>query len=93
MKKEPVVCLHDNFLMSPNVRRVQEDPKGPVIDYILEFSIKCADCLQPFRFRGPFAGIVFNQPVVSDDELTLSVPIEPDKVSRNYILGSKIGEA
>jgi hypothetical protein len=93
MLLDPEMCTHGNFLLSPKVTKVPSSPEGPIIDYILELSVRCGLCHLPFKFRGPFVGIVLNQPVVSENELTLSVPIEPSTESKKYMPDLKIGEA
>jgi hypothetical protein len=93
MLLDPEVCTHQNFLLTPNVRRIQPDAKGPVLDYVLDLAIKCGDCHLPFKFRGPYVGIVLNQPIVSDNQLVLSAPIEPCFEVRNRAIGGKVSES
>lgn len=67
-------CTHDNLIASTTVNHLldTEPPQA-----MLDLRVQCADCHEPFTFRGMLAGVNFDQPRVSADRYEARLPIEP----------------
>ena len=76
-KMKPEDCRHFEFTAQVQVNRLKDSGK-----FIADVTIHCLDCGSPMRFVGLHAGISFERPTVSIDELELHVPIEPEGEKR-----------
>lgn len=70
-------CAHEEFHTDVKVTRLEDSGK-----FIAEIQVKCLQCNEPFRFVGLPAGLAFDRPTVSIDELELHAPIEPEGEKR-----------
>ena len=75
--KDPKDCMHENFRTDVRVVRLEDSGR-----FVAEIAIRCTDCDGPFRFIGLQAGMRFDGPTVSIDELELHAPIEPEGEKR-----------
>ena len=66
-------CHHENFTADCDVRRVLDDREGgDLTAFALDVRVRCADCGEPFGFRGVPCGVsVVGQPMRSADALEL----------------------
>ena len=72
-----MTCEHVKFDAHCAIARLTQEDGGPVTNYMLQVSVKCADCGMEFEFRGCPDGYSPYGPTVSIDGLTMSVPIMP----------------
>lgn len=70
-------CDHKNFEADVAVNRVTEGDAGPVIRFMADVRVKCAECGTPSRFIGLPAGMDYNSPCVSVDACEARMPIAP----------------
>lgn len=70
--KKPSDCPHEAFSARVDVNRLLDTGK-----FVADITIACVHCGEPFRFLGVPAGLHFDRPAVSIDELELRAPIEP----------------
>ena len=75
--KTPEDCTHTGFSCQCEVDRLEDSGK-----YALGVRVTCIECGSPFRFVGLAAGLRFDGPTVSIDELELRAPIEPEGEKR-----------
>lgn len=69
----PAHCEHHAFAVIARVNHMEDTG-----NIVAEIQIRCTDCDESFRFLGVTdAGLLWDRPSVSMDELTLNVPIEP----------------
>ena len=73
------MCKHLNFITESKVARLTDD-NGNVMDYMLEVTVTCSDCLMPFLFKGIKSGISFDEPRLNLTRTELRIPLEPVKV-------------
>lgn len=73
-----MTCAHESFVVLGDVARLTEtDDDGPVIAYSIAITVECADCHEPFCFRGLSLGVSQLSPTQSLDGTTLTAPIHP----------------
>ena len=70
-------CCHEQFRADVKVARLEDSGK-----FMAEIQVRCVQCDEPFRFVGLRAGVSFERPMVSIDELELHAPIEPEGEKR-----------
>lgn len=71
-------CAHLNFAAFADVARLSDVEDGPITAFLVELSVKCADCDMPFCFRGMPLGMSHMEPRMSLDARTASLPIHPE---------------
>lgn len=72
-RHDPATCPHEGFRATVDVNRLED-----VAAFIADVRIACLQCDEAFRFLGVPAGVRFDGPAVSIDELELRAPIEPE---------------
>lgn len=70
-------CQHEQFTAQVDVQRLLDSGK-----FCADIRVKCIECGSPFRFVGCAAGLRFDRPMVSIDEIELHAPIEPEGEKR-----------
>ena len=72
-------CKHLQFESKINVTRLtsDNDPKGDPTSYMAEVHIRCADCMEPFLFRGLSRGLAVDGAAMSFDEDEARLAILP----------------
>lgn len=82
-------CPHLNFDAQVTVGRIgeAETADGLPRAYMAEVRVSCADCGEPFRWRGVKAGLSFGRPTCSVDEATLNAPMRPASSDPDFGLG------
>lgn len=70
-------CEHHDFAANVEVGRIQDGEGGPVVKYMADVRIVCADCGTPFRFIGLPSGVDYKSPMVSVNGEELRAPIAP----------------
>ena len=81
-------CEHFRFLVSANVARLTEKEGGPAVRFAMELKAECADCGQPFEFRGLPIGLnITDGAYVSPDGLELRTAIFPHGQPMPYVGG------
>lgn len=70
-------CEHENFACVVEVNRLTEAEMGPVAGYSADIRVECADCREPFCFRGVPMGLSQFAPTGSLDGTVLTAPIHP----------------
>lgn len=68
-------CQHENFHTDAKIGRITDGDDGPVIKFVFEAEVTCADCGQTFGFIGTPAGVLNEQPTTSINGLTLIAPM------------------
>jgi hypothetical protein len=63
------------------------DPDSTPKAYIVEITIRCGDCREPFRWSGLEAGLSYDHPMVSVDETELRAPVRPSSADPDFGLG------
>ncbi len=76
-------CKHEAFGCNCKVARM-EDRQGAVGEFMLEVTVTCAQCGEPFRFLGLPAGLSFTRPTVGITGIELNIPIEPQGEPRIF---------
>lgn len=71
-----MTCEHKNFGVNIGVNRIVSP--GRPMQFIAEFSIRCSDCDQPFRFLGLKTGLDMQGARVSADGKGACLAIEPN---------------
>lgn len=84
-------CEHMDFLADVNVARILKGEGGPVVRYMAEVRVKCAECGTEFRFVGLPAGMDYNSPCVSVDACEARMPIAPKGEVLSELEGTPIG--
>jgi hypothetical protein len=74
---DPPTCTHANFSTFVGVNRISRVEGGPVLDYVADIEVRCADCGTEFAFLGISRGISIERPTVSIDATCLSMPMMP----------------
>lgn len=80
------VCGHHNFKCDCKVGRMEDSGR-----FILETTVKCADCDKPFQFLGLQPGMDFDGARVSIDGLEMVVGICPQGVRPTPLQGMMRG--
>jgi hypothetical protein len=70
-------CAHEQFQANVKVARLEDTGK-----FMAEITVRCTQCDEPFRFLGVPAGLSFDRPTASIDDLELHAPIEPEGEKR-----------
>lgn len=70
-------CVHMDFGVHADVARLTEVDGGPVVGYCVDVKVECADCGEPFCWRGVPLGVSQLAPTVSVDGTVLTAPIHP----------------
>ncbi len=82
-------CPHLKFEAQVDVNRIGEAetmdraPKA----YVADIRVHCADCGEAFRWCGVSAGLSFDHPMVSVDEMELRAPLRPASADPDFGLG------
>lgn len=76
-------CEHSDFESNNTVTRLT-DEAGTITGYILDVTVRCLECGEPFTFLGP-SGFSFTAPLASIDGQTLHAPITPACARRSVI--------
>lgn len=82
-----MTCEHENFIAEVDVNRLTKDDGGPVAGFSADVRIRCADCQEPFVFRGATVGLLPTKPCMSADALELHAPVLPQSADPNFGLG------
>lgn len=72
---DPKTCSHEQFAAAVDVNRMEDTGR-----FIADVRIHCVQCGEPFRFIGVGAGIAWDRPACSIDEIELHAPIEPQGI-------------
>ena len=72
-----MTCSHLNFAANASVGRLSDKEGGTITGYVVDVTVKCADCGLPFRWIGIAAGNHYAEPRVSIDGTELRAPLEP----------------
>lgn len=72
-RHDPATCPHEGFRATVGVNRLEDSAA-----FLADVRIACVQCDEAFRFIGVPAGLRFDGPSVSIDELELHAPIEPE---------------
>lgn len=70
-------CEHETFVATVEVNRLTETEGGALAGYSADIRVMCADCEEPFSFRGAPLGLSQYHPTQSVDGLELRAPIHP----------------
>lgn len=70
-------CPHENFEATVVVGRLTETEGGTVAGFSADIRVMCADCREPFCFRGAPLGLSQYHPTQSVDGLELRAPVHP----------------
>ena len=70
-------CVHEDFACLVDVNRLTDIEDGPVQGYSASIRIECAQCHEPFCFRGVPLGLSQLAPTQSLDGTELRTPIHP----------------
>ena len=65
-------CPHEQFRADVNINRLEDTGR-----FIADLRVRCVQCDEPFRFLNVAAGLAWDRPMCSIDELELHAPIEP----------------
>jgi len=76
-RQDPATCPHQGFRADVAVNCLQDTGK-----FIADIRIRCVQCDEAFRFLGVPAGLRFDAPSVSIDEVELHAPIEPEGMKK-----------
>jgi hypothetical protein len=78
---EPVpACAHERFNALVNVHRITNGDGGPIVGYMADVKVACAQCGEPFVFLGLPAGANLKQPMCSPLGEEARLPIGPVSV-------------
>ena len=81
-------CPHATHEAWVGVHRLTASDDAPtVIGYTTDIKITCAECGEPFRWKGVQAGTSQTGPMCSLDEFTLHAPIRPASSDPDFGLG------
>ena len=72
-----MTCLHEEFRAEVDVHRLTSNEHGPVIGYMADVRIQCAQCGLPFEFQGIEPGINPRGATVSLDSQEANLAIAP----------------
>lgn len=78
----PPACPHMNFGADCRVARLEDSGR-----FMLEVSVRCLDCGQPFQFLGLPPGLKLNGATVSLDGLEANIAICPQGARPNPLQG------
>lgn len=67
-------CEHERFVAGVEVHRQQDDPNGPVTNYMADMQIRSEPYGANFVFVGPPVGISLLTPMVIADRTELRAP-------------------
>jgi hypothetical protein len=70
-----MACAHEDFEARVEVNRLHEEGGDDPHTFLAEITVRCTECGQQFGWRGVRPGLSFDEPAVSVDGLTLSVPM------------------
>lgn len=69
----PRACEHKAFKCTCTTNRIED-----IGAFVLDVTIECTQCGEPFQFLGLPAGLNFNSPTISIDGLTVHLPVLPN---------------
>ena len=52
-----MTCQHEDFEANVEVGRISAGDGGPIVSFVADITIMCADCRQSFGFRGLTPGM------------------------------------
>lgn len=70
-------CTHQNFHTAAEINRLQEENETEPHAYVVELTIKCLDCGQPFYFQGLPCFVYDGRPSTSALGDKARLPITP----------------
>lgn len=70
-------CKHFNFAVLADFVRIADTPDAEVTGYAADIHVQCADCGEPFLWKGLPLGVDPERPTASVDGKTLRAPIRP----------------
>lgn len=71
------ICNHENFEASVDTHRLNKSEGGPIVSYLVELTLRCAECKIPFRFFVPRVGVFPNDSGTNANGEMLNVYAEP----------------
>lgn len=80
-------CVHEEFFVQADVNRIEPDETGMPKAFMLDITVGCTQCGEPFRFTGLQAGMSYAHPMVDVAETTLRAPIRPASADPDYGMG------
>lgn len=70
-------CAHENFAANVAVNRITDTEGGPVGGFLADITVSCADCDEPFCWRGLPMGLSHLAPTASLDATVMTAPLHP----------------
>ena len=70
-----MTCQHEDFEANVEVGRISAGDGGPIVSFVADITIMCADCRQSFGFRGLTPGMPADEPGVSPDAVVARLPL------------------
>lgn len=77
-------CEHAEFESTVTVNRLQDSPDAPISAYYADVIIRCAQCDEPFLFRGAGIGLRPDRPMTNVEQTEIRLPIVPKSAPRNF---------
>lgn len=68
-------CQHENFTADVAVARILDGEGTDPVSYVATVKVSCADCGEPFGFRGPPAGVSWREPRCAIDARSIDLPL------------------
>lgn len=87
-------CPHEDFVATVAVNRLTGPADSrpiteplPVVGYVADIRVQCAQCDEPFRWTGVQGGLSPAEPRCSVDETELRAPLRPASTDPDFGLG------
>lgn len=70
-----MACQHEDFEAEVAVGRITGEEDGDVVAFVADVKIQCAECGEPFGFRGMPPGLSWEGPTRSPNALEARLPL------------------